>query len=148
MLQDYLTIKLLTWVYVAGFTFLVGMVYMPFLYAENGLMFGTFRLEPIGNWLHVLSGTWALIAVIYSRAACLFYFRVFGSAYFLDGLVGVIAGRAYLNLRIFDSTAEPVASLMTRFILNVPHLVIGGLAMYIGFVLYKKLKDRDADQVA
>lgn len=145
MFYKNLTIKGLTWAYFVLFVMLVGLNFIPFLYAENGLLFGNFRLEPIGNWLHVLSGAWALIAVMYSRAACLFYFRVFGTAYFLDGLVGLMAGRAYLNLRIFDPAAEPVASLMKRFILNVPHIVIGGVAMYIGFVLYKKLKEISVD---
>lgn len=140
----FLTVKGLTWAYFVLFVILVGMNFIPFLYAENGMLFGSFRLEPIGNWLHVLSGAWALGAVLYSRAACLFYFRVFGSAYFLDGLVGLFAGRAYLNLRVFDPNAEPVASLMTRFILNVPHLVIGGLAMYIGFALFKNLQNGSA----
>ena len=54
----------------------------------------------------------------------------------------VCLGRAYLNLRLFDPDVEPVARFATRLVLNAPHLVIGGLAMYIGFVLYKKLGTR------
>jgi hypothetical protein len=139
---SHLTLKGVTWAFVALFVVLVGMNYVPFLFAENGLMFGLFKLEPIANWLHVFSGIWAGFAIWYSRGAILFYYRVFGTAYFLDGVVGVFAGRAYLNLRIFDHHAEPVTDLMTRIIINIPHLVIGGAAMYIGFVLYKKLRDQ------
>lgn len=135
-----LTIRHLTWAFAAMFAVLVGMNFMPFLYAENGLLFGSFRLEPIANYLHLLSGIWAAAAALYSRGAQLIYFRAFGSAYFLDGIVGFVAGRAYLNLRIFNPDAEPVASMASRLLLNAPHLVIGGLAMYIGFVLYKKLE--------
>ncbi len=136
-----LTIKHITWGYVVLFILLVGMNYVPFIIADNGLIFGAFKLEPVANNLHILSGIWALIAVLTSKAACLFYFRVFGTAYFLDGIVGVLAGKAYLNLRIFNHAEEAVADMTTRLILNTPHIVIGGLAMYIGFVLYKRLKD-------
>lgn len=135
-----LTIEHLTWAFAALFAVLLGINFMPFLYAENGLLFGSFRLEPIGNYLHLLSGIWAVAAALYSRGAQLFYFRVFGSAYVLDGIVGLVAGRAYLNLRVFDPDAEPVASMATRLLVNAPHLVIGGLAVYIGFVLYRKLE--------
>lgn len=141
MLYKYLTVRNLAWLFALMFAILVGMNYMPFLYAENGLIFGSFKLEPIANWLHVLSGIWVALAAMHSRNASLFYFRVFGTAYFIDGIVGVLAGRAYLNLRIFDHGAEPVADLTTRLILNFPHLLIGGIAMYIGFVLYKKLRE-------
>lgn len=136
-----ITIKKLTLAFSLMFAILVVMNYVPFLYAENGLMFGFFKLEPIANWLHVLSGIWAVSAALYSVGACLFYFRVFGTAYFLDGVIGVLAGKAYLNLRLFDSNADPVTDIVSRIIINIPHLVIGGLAMYIGFVLYKKLKN-------
>ena len=137
---NYLSVKLIAWLFVAMFVFLVGMNYMPFLYAENGKLFGSFRLEPIGNWLHVLSGIWAFLAVLHSRAACLFYFRFFGTAYFIDGIVGVATGTAYLNLRFFDPNAVPVAEMGTRLLLNAPHLIIGGAAMIVGFVLYKRIK--------
>ena len=134
------TLQQITWAYFLMFVFLVGMNYVPFFYAENGRVFGMFRLEPIANWLHVLSGVWALLAVLKSRAACLFYFRAFGTAYFIDGMSGVVFGKAYLNLRLFDPAAIPVVEMSTRLILNTPHLVIGGLAIIIGFVWYKHLR--------
>ncbi len=136
----FITVRTLAWAYVAMFTVLVAMNYMPFIYAENGLIFGFFKLESEANLLHVLSAIWAAGAAWYSRGAALFYFRVFGTAYFLDGVVGVIFGKAYLNLNIFHPYTDPIADMMTRLVLNAPHLVIGGSAMLIGFVLYKKLR--------
>ncbi len=139
MNMTHVTIRNFTWAYVLLFVLLVGMNYMPFLYAENGMVFGFFKLEPEGNILHVISGIWATIAALTSRNAQLFYFRVFGSAYFLDGIVGVVFGSAYLNLHIFDPAHAPVADMMTRLVVNAPHLVIGGAAMFIGFYLCKKI---------
>jgi hypothetical protein len=135
-----LTVRNLTWAYVLLFVLLVGMNYMPFIIAENGKVFGFFKLEPEGNVLHVISGIWAFLAAITSRNAQLFYFRVFGSAYFLDGVVGVVFGSAYLNLNLFDPDRVPVADMITRLVVNAPHLAIGGLAMFIGFHLHKKFR--------
>ena len=130
-----------TWVFLYAILFfiLVGMNYVPFLYADNGLMFGFFKLDEAGNILHILSGIWATTALWHSRNACLHYFRIFGSMYFLDGIVGLLAGKAYLNFNIFNPHTEPTADIFVRLLVNTPHLVIGGIAMYIGFVLYKKL---------
>jgi hypothetical protein len=135
----FFSVQKFAFLYTLLFTFLVAMNYMPFLYADNGLMFGFFKLEPAANILHLLSGIWAGFAAWRSRSASLFYFRVFGTAYFLDGVVGVLAGKAYLNFNIFNHHTQPVADMMTRLVLNTPHLVIGGSAMIIGFVLYKYL---------
>jgi hypothetical protein len=133
------TVRNLTWAYFLLFVLLVGMNYMPFIIAENGKVFGFFKLEPEGDILHVISGIWALLAAVTTRGVQLFYFRVFGTAYFLDGVVGVTFGSAYLNLNLFDPDRVPVADLVTRLVVNGPHLVIGGLAMFIGFHLYKKI---------
>jgi hypothetical protein len=138
---EHLTVRRAALIYTIMFAVLVAMEFMPFIVAGNGLIFGAFKLEPVANGLHVLSGIWALGAALYSRNASLFYFRVFGTAYFLDGIVGILFGKAYLNLRLFDPAAAPVSDLATRLVLNTPHIVIGGLAMLIGFVLYKKFRD-------
>lgn len=134
-----LTVRNLTWAYFLLFVLLVGMNYMPFIIAENGKVFGFFKLELEGDILHVISGIWALLAALTTRGAQLFYFRVFGTAYFLDGVVGVAFGSAYLNLNLFDPDRVPVADMVTRLVVNAPHLVIGGLAMYIGFLLSRKI---------
>lgn len=140
LIREHVTVQRLAFLYALMFAGLVAMNFLPFLYAENGRVFGSFKLEPIGNILHVISGAWVLWAALYSREASLFYFRVFGTAYFLDGIVGIVFGRAYLNLRLFDPSAIPVAEMSERLTLNFPHIVIGGAAMFIGFYLYKKLK--------
>lgn len=140
MIARLFTIRGFAVIYSVMFAVLVAMNYMPFIYFDNGLIFGFFKLEPEANLLHLLSGIWALGAAWYSRAASLFYFRVFGTAYFIDGIVGIVFGKAYLNLRLFDVHAVPVADMMQRFVLNAPHIVIGGSAVIIGFYLARKLR--------
>ena len=137
-------ISLETWTfsYIILCFLLVGHNFMPFLFQEDGRMIGGFNLGVEGNILHVLSGMWAATALWYSRNAMIYYFKVFGSIYFLDGVVGLIAGRAFLNLNLFRSDLAPHADYMFRLLLNTPHLIIGGLAMIIGFVLFGKHANR------
>ena len=70
----------------------------------------------------------------------MFYFQLFGSLYFLDGVLGFFFGQGYLDggLFIYGVTPLPLA---TRFFANLPHLLIGGIAMGIGFILSRRLPD-------
>lgn len=132
--------RLETWTYwyIMLFFLLVGMNFFSFLFRNDGMMVGGFNLAEEANVLHLLSGMWAATALWYSRNAMLYYFRIFGTVYFLDGMVGVIAGKAFLNLNLFDAHTHAHAEMSTRLLLNIPHLVIGGLAMFVGFILFKK----------
>lgn len=117
---------------------LVGMNFFPFLFRPDGQMIGGFSLETVANLLHLFSGMWAATALWWSRGAMVFYFRAFGTTYFLDGVVGLFAGKAFLNLNLFHAHVAPHADWMTRILLNIPHLTIGGLAMVIGWYWGKK----------
>ena len=139
MVEEKVTVQGIAWGFVAFFAFSVSLAYIPFIRDDSGRIFGFFRLDFPGNLLHVLSGLWAAAAAWHSSNASLFYFRVFGTAYFLDGVVGIVVGKAYLNLNIFNPNTDAVTDMFTRVVLNTPHLVIGGTAMYVGFVLSKKL---------
>ncbi len=133
-----LSLETWTFVYIVLFFLLIGMNFFPFLFQENGRMIGGFNLGVEGNILHVLSGIWAATALWYSRNSMLYYFRVFGTVYLLDGVVGLIVGKAFLNLNLFRSDVVPHDDFMVRLLLNTPHLLIGGLAVIIGFMLFRK----------
>jgi hypothetical protein len=45
--------------------------------------------------------------------------------------------RGYLDLGIFLNDPAGL-DLWTRFAANIPHILIGGIAIYIGFILSKK----------
>ncbi len=127
-----------TYVYIILFFLLIGLNFFPFLYQEDGRMIGGFNLAEEGNILHVLSGIWAATALWYSRNSMLYYFRIFGTVYLLDGVVGLIVGKAFLNLNLFRSDVIPHEDFMVRLLLNTPHLLIGGVAVIIGFMLFRK----------
>ena len=116
--------------YTALFLSVVALNYVPSIHDAQGLMFGLFKLDPIDDYLHLGSAIWAFVAGLASAGAALFYFRWSGLAYFLDGVLGVIAGKAYLDLAIFGN-GPAIADFMTRIEANIPHIVIGGVAMLL-----------------
>jgi len=59
---------------------------------------------------------------------------VFGTLYCLDGLLGLATGSGYLDLGILKNGVLDLP-LMTRVLMNLPHIVIGGFAAFAGFVL-------------
>jgi hypothetical protein len=65
------------------------------------------------------------------------YFRLFGSVYLFDGLLGLITGSGCLDGGIFIDGFRPLndIELPVRFFANAPHLAIGGIAVLIGFWL-------------
>ena len=69
------------------------------------------------------------------------YFKLFGSVYLFDGVLGLVTGSGCLDggifingFRSFDDIDLPV-----RFFANAPHLAIGGFAVFVGFWLSKRV---------
>lgn len=57
--------------------------------------------------------------------------------YLLDGIVGILAGEGYLDLSIFLVGAG-IPDLATRIAANIPHVVIGGVALVVGLIASRK----------
>jgi len=124
---------------VAYFIMFMGVValdFIPGLKNTDGYLFGLFSLDLYDHSLHAFSGIWALVAAFISHTRAVQYFQWFGSIYFLDGVVGTIFGNAFLDFGIFlyGPTDWP---LIIKILASLPHVAIGGIAMFIGFVLAK-----------
>lgn len=127
-------IRLLGFAYFALFVFVVVLGYLPGVNDENGRMFGLFELDLYDDSLHLFSGIWAGIAAWLSTRASIIYFKLFGVLYFLDGVMGLLIGSGYLDFGVFIYGVLDL-DLTTRFFANLPHLLIGGFAIFTGFVL-------------
>lgn len=134
MLAQKSNIQKLSLVYAVIFLGVVLLNYIPAIHDAQGLMFGLFKLDPIDDLLHGGSGLWALGAGLYSLNAAANYFRIFGPVYLFDGLFGIAVGKGFLD-GAFLSDVPAVASLLSRLELNIPHLLLGGMAAYIGYRL-------------
>jgi hypothetical protein len=125
------------WVYAGLFLFVVALGYIPGVTDAQGAMFGLFSIQLVDDALHLGSGIWAALAAWRSAYASTLYFRLFGTIYFLDGVVGLIFGQAYLDGGIFVSGPAPL-DFMTKLATNLPHLIIGGTAVVLGFVVARR----------
>ena len=137
-------IQKLAIVYALLFFVVVAIGYIPAFNDANGNLFGLFSLQWYDDLLHAFSGVWALAAAFISHRQAVFYFKLFGSVYLFDGVLGLITGSGCLDagifingFRSFDDIEFP-----TRFFANAPHLAIGGFAVFVGFWLSKRVSEK------
>jgi len=136
-------VRALAWAYALLFVGVTVLGYVPAFLDEQGNLFGLFRLQWWDDALHLGSGLWAAIAAYASYNASRTYFRIFGPLYFFDGVLGLITGMGYLDLGIFLHGPMDVP-LQPRIFMNVPHILIGGVAIIVGYLLAKRPADQPA----
>jgi hypothetical protein len=130
-------IRVFGWAYFLLFIVVVGIGYLPPFQDDQGNLFGLFKLDLYDDALHLASGIWAGVAAWIGAGAARGYFRLFGPLYFLDGFLGLFTGSGYLDGGIFLYGAFDLP-LQTRFFANLPHLLIGGVAIWAGYVLARR----------
>jgi hypothetical protein len=106
--------------------------YIPAFIDAEGKVFGLFKLDVYKDALHVASGLWALIAAIVSQRASTYFLRIFGTLYFLDGVMGTITGSGFLDLSIITQGVLNNPPLI-KFFSSVPHLALGAFGILVGF---------------
>ena len=137
-MKKLLTIQNLAWIYAAMFFVIGSLRYIPFINDAQGYTLGIFKLEWYDDLLHYASGVWAAIAAWQSARASEFYFKLFGIIYGLDGVMGFFLGQGYLDGGIFLHGYTPL-DWGFKFFANIPHILIGGIAVLIGFVLSRRI---------
>lgn len=139
-------IQKLAYIYSIMFFAIVALNYVPGIHDANGNMFGLFKLDPIDDALHLATAVWAVIAAWHSFKQSSLYFKIFGVFYFSDGILCMIFGQCLGDFTLFTHQHDIVllnaSNFMERLPLNVPHMVIGGLAILIGFWLSKRMQTK------
>jgi hypothetical protein len=130
-------LRILAAVYAVLFAVVTSLNYVPGLTDAQGRTFGLFALDIFDDALHAASALWAGLAAWRSTPATLVYFRVFGPLYCLDGLLGLVTGSGYLDLGIFLNGVLDLP-LVTRILMNLPHIAIGGFAAFAGYGLARR----------
>lgn len=111
--------------------------YIPGLTDAQGRAFGIFALDIYDDALHFASAAWATTAAWLSRNAAVAFLKIFGTLYFLDGLMGLAVGSGFLDLGIITYGVQKMP-LTFKVLANLPHLALGGFGMFAGFVLSKR----------
>ena len=89
---------------------------------DHAMLFGLFAVDPIHNWVHILSGVAALVAGFMSEGASRAYFRIFGVVYAAVTILGLFVGRG-----------EMLGIMANNFADVGLHLVIATAALLLGF---------------
>ena len=140
-MQTQKLVRALAWTYALLFVGVTALGYVPAFLDEQGNLFGLFKLQWWDDALHLGSGLWAAIAGYLSYGASRTYFRIFGPLYFFDGVLGLLTGMGYLDLGIFLHGPMDVP-LQPRVFMNVPHIMIGGVAIIVGYLIAKRSADQ------
>lgn len=93
-------------------------------FTPNGLLFGYFLVNPIHNFIHLVTGLIAVFCGISNNTACKTFFIVFGIIYLAFAGYGFYTGPGML----FDLIAINQAD-------NVLHLIIGLIFLWVGLAL-------------
>ena len=109
--------------------------YIPGLTDHEGLAFGIFALDPFDDALHLVSALWALTAAVLSTRAARIFLLGFGALYLGDGVFGYFTGYGYLDFGIFTNPSEGLSFTMFRLLANLPHILLGAVALFAGLKL-------------
>jgi hypothetical protein len=115
----------LAWAYFAVFLAVVAITHAPGLTDAEGRNLGLFKIDPIDDLIHALSGILAAFAAWQGTSLSLWYLRLFGLLYLWDGVVGFL---------IALSTTPLIVNLAA----NLPHLLIGGAGLAFGLALPRR----------
>jgi hypothetical protein len=126
-------LRKLAWVYTGGFLAVVIITHTPAFNDENGLSFGLFKIDPVDDFVHLLSGIAGFIVAAFATRCIPLYFKAIGILYGLDVVVGMLMSRGFLDLSVFTRGPAAPDFGLTNWLLNLPHIVIAGLALVVGF---------------
>lgn len=94
--------------------------HLPIFFDNNGLLLGLFQVDSMHNKVHLGSGLVALAAAATSGWWAKLYFKIFGGIYALLGVLGLFFSDSFMAMQV--NMAD-----------NILHLVIGVVALLIGF---------------
>jgi len=113
------------WAYFVVFLIVVVVTHAPGLTDAQGRNLGLFKIDPVDDVIHALSGVMAAFAAWQGARVSVWYLRLFGLLYGWDGLVGLLIGL---------STTSAIVNVAA----NLPHVAIAAAAITIGFLLPRR----------
>src|SRR5215213_4875596 len=126
-------LRKLAWLYTAGFIGIFIITHTPALTDAQGLSFGLFKIDPIDDIVHLLSGVAGVIVAWKAHSYIPLFFKLVGILYMGDAIVGMSMSRGLLDGSVFTQGPGAPDLSITNWALNTPHIIISGLALVIGF---------------
>jgi hypothetical protein len=121
------------------FLLVVVITNIPAFNDEQGRNFGLYKIDMPDNIVHLLTAIWGIAAAYISIQASIWFFRIFGSVYMLDAIAGLFFSRGLLDLSIFMEGPGAADLSVTNILVNLPHVIISSILLYVGFKGYQKM---------
>ena len=126
-------LKRWAWVYAVGFVGVFLVTHAPGATDAQGRLFGLFAIDPIDDIVHLLSGLAGVVVAVWATGWIALYLIAVGVLYGLDAIVGLVASRGLLDGSIVTQGPGAPDFGTTNILVNLPHIVLAGLALVIGF---------------
>ena len=123
----------LAWVYTVGFVGVFVITHAPGFTDADGFLFGLFKIDPIDDIVHLLSGLVGAVLALWAPRWIRVYLQWVGSLYGLDVVIGLTQSRRLLDLSIFLQGMGTPDFSQKNFAVNLPHIVLAGIALVFGF---------------
>lgn len=132
------TIQKFALLYGAMFLFVVTISHWPGLTDSEGRLMGLFKIDPIDDIFHLLSGIAAVIVGFKSVHWSKIFFIVVAIPYGLDAITGLLFSREFLNLDVFTQGLGSPNFGLTNILINLPHVLITVVALWVGLSFSKR----------
>ena len=120
------------WWYTAGFLGIFLICHTPGLTDAEGRLLGLFRIDPIDDVVHLLSGLVGVAVAWRAPHLSAAYLIGVGIIYNVDAAVGMLLSRGFLDLSVFRQGPGGPDFSLTNWALNMPHIVLATLALWLG----------------
>ena len=118
--------------YAAGFVGVFLITHAPGATDAQGRLFGVFRIDPIDDVVHLLSGLAGIVVAVWATAWIALYLIAVGVLYGLDAIIGLVASRGLLDGSLFTQGRNAPDFSTTNLLVNLPHIILAGVAPVIG----------------
>jgi hypothetical protein len=124
-------LRAMAWVYFAGFAFVVFVSHVPVFNDAQGRLFGLFQIDLRDDLVHILSAIVGAIVAGTGRWIAP-YFWATAVLYGADALIGLTTQLGLLDLTVFHERWLAPDFGVRNILLNLPHIVIALVAVYVG----------------
>ncbi len=135
MTKKFSFLQKLAWFYTVMFVFVFIISHWPGLTDAHGKLLGLYKIDPIDDIFHLLSGVYAAIAAWHSAKWCKIFFLVMAFLYGVDAFLGLLFSTEFLNGNfITKGLGAPNFSLENWYV-NLPHIAITAVALWAAYGL-------------
>jgi hypothetical protein len=131
------TIQKFAWFYGISLLIIASLRWIPGVTDSHGLLFGLFQLDWLDDIIHTLTGLWGVFGALVSARQSAIFFRGIGLLYTIDAIIGLAYGQNPFHIGFWGG--EALLTGLLRILVNIPHLLGGLLALYLGFYLGKEI---------